>query len=104
MLKANVVALMTTGAMVLASASWAGTAKTYQVTGPLVSASDDTVVVMKGKDKWEIGRDASTKVTGELKPGAKVAIEYRMTATSIDAKEAGAAAKSPASAAKPKAK
>ena len=104
MLKVKAVALAMMVAMMLASASRAGTGKTYQVTGPVVSATDDSVVVMKGKDKWEIARDASTKVTGDLKPGAKVTIEYRMTATSIEAKEAGAAAKSSGSAAKSKAK
>ena len=36
-------------------------------------------------------RDAGTKVTGDLKQGAKVTIQYRMTATEVDAKpEAGA--------------
>jgi hypothetical protein len=47
-------------------------------------------VVKKGNDRWEIGRDASTKVTGDLKVGAKVTVEYRMTATSVEVKpEAG---------------
>jgi hypothetical protein len=79
----------------LASASRAGMAKTYQVTGPVLSSSDDMIVVQKGKDKWEIGRDGSTKIKGELKPGAKVTIEYRMTATSVEVKDAaGGAAKS----------
>jgi hypothetical protein len=41
---------------------------------------------MKGKEKWEIARDKDTKVTGELKVGAKVTIMYRMTAASVEAK------------------
>src|SRR5438477_9479411 len=57
--------------------------KTYQVTGPVLDVRPDAVVVQKGADKWEIARDAGTKVTGDLKVGAKVTIEYRMTATSI---------------------
>src|SRR5438445_12539939 len=89
----SVATAMVAGAM-LASAAQAGMAKTYQVTGPVISASDDTIVVQKGKDKWEIGRDASTKVSGDLKPGAKVTVEYRMTATSVEVKAAGAAARS----------
>lgn len=60
--------------------------KTYQVTGPIVEMTDSTVTVMKGKDKWEILKDASTKLTGELKVGAKVTIEYVMTAKSMDVK------------------
>lgn len=60
--------------------------KTYQVTGPVLSVTADTIVVQKGKDKWEIARDASTKVTGDLKVGSKVTIEYRMTAASVEVK------------------
>ena len=44
---------------------------------------------MKGQEKWTIARDANTKVKGDLKVGSKVTVEYRMTATSIDAKQEG---------------
>jgi hypothetical protein len=68
--------------------------KTYQVTGPVLEVSGDMIAVQKGKDRWEIARDASTKVTGDLKVGSKVTIEYRMTATSVEVKaEKGAASK-----------
>ena len=63
--------------------------KTYQVTGPVVEVTPDTITVMKGKEKWEISRDKDTKVTGEPKVGAKVTIMYRMSAASIEAKEEG---------------
>jgi hypothetical protein len=66
--------------------------KTYQVTGPVLEVTDDAVTVQKGKEKWEIARTADTKVTGELKKGEKVTVEYRMTATSVEVK-AGKAAK-----------
>ena len=69
-------------------ASYAGMAKTYQVTGPVISVSSDMIVVQKGKDKWEIGRDAATKMTGEPKVGDKVTVEYRMSATSVEVKPA----------------
>jgi hypothetical protein len=65
--------------------------KTYQVTGPVLELTNDTIVVQKGKDRWEIARDASTKVTGDLKVGSKVTIEYRMTAASVDVKAEKAA-------------
>lgn len=65
--------------------------KTYQVTGPVVSTTDSTITVKKGKDNWEIGRDSGTKVSGEVKEGAKVTVQYRMTATDIEAKAAPAA-------------
>ena len=59
----------------------------YQVTGPIVELTDTKIVLMKGKDKWELARNADTKVTGELKVGAKVTIEYSMTAKTIEAKD-----------------
>jgi hypothetical protein len=68
----------------------AGTAKTYQVTGPVVDVSADTITVMKGKDNWEIAKDASTKTSGDVKKGDKVTVMYRMTATSIESKAAPA--------------
>ena len=68
-------------------------ASAYQVTGPIVDLKDDTIVVEKGKEKWEIGRDKDTKVTGELKKGSKVTVQYRMTATSIESKDKPAAGK-----------
>ena len=72
--------------LLLSAAARAATAKTYQVTGPVLEVNDTMIVVQKGKDRWEIARDASTKVNGDLKVGAKVTIEYRMTATSVDVK------------------
>ncbi len=78
-----------------AGAAQAGT-KSYQVTGPVLEVTDSTIVVQKGKDRWEIGRDASTKVTGDLKVGAKVTVEYRMTATSVEVKPEAAAKKTKA--------
>ena len=83
---------MMTLAGLLASASLTAATKTYQVTGPVLEVSDTMIAVQKGKDRWEIARDASTKVTGDLKVGEKVTIEYRMTATSVEAKAAKAAA------------
>jgi len=69
----------------------AAAVKTYQVTGPVLEVNDTMIAVQKGKDRWEIARDASTKVTGDLKVGSKVTIEYRMSATAVDVKpEAGA--------------
>jgi hypothetical protein len=67
-------------------AAFAAQPNTYQVTGPVLEVRDDVIVVQKGKEKWEIARDKDTKITGELKVGAKVTIEYRMTATAVEAK------------------
>ena len=76
----------------LASARLTAATKTYQVTGPVLEVSDTMIAVQKGKDRWEIARDASTKVTGDLKVGEKVTIEYRMVATSVDVKAGKATA------------
>jgi hypothetical protein len=63
--------------------------KTYQVTGPVLEMKDDSITVQKGKEKWEIDKDAATKVTGDLKVGSKVTIEYTMKAATIEVKDAG---------------
>lgn len=72
-----------------ATIAFAAGAKTYQVTGPVLEVNANTIVVQKGTDKWEINRDAATKVTGDLKVGSKVTIEYTMKAVSVDVKDAG---------------
>ena len=82
-----------TAAAAMALPALAAAPKTYQVTGPVLESSSDMIAVQKGKDRWEIARDASTKVTGDLKVGSKVTIEYRMTATSVDVKPEKAASK-----------
>ncbi|MFY9824011.1 MAG: hypothetical protein WAM82_21715 [Thermoanaerobaculia bacterium] len=96
MLKKSILAL--TLAILLALPALAAAPKTYQVTGPVLELTSDMIVVKKGNDRWEIARDGSTKVTGDLKVGAKVTIEYRMTAASIEVKpgKAPKAEKTPA--------
>ena len=71
-----------------AAAAKPAATNTYQVTGPILDLSDTMIAVQKGNDRWELSRDASTKVTGDLKVGAKVTIVYKMTATSIEVKPA----------------
>ncbi len=74
-------------------ASFASAAvKDYQVTGPVLEVGPDKIVVQKGKDRWEIARDASTKM-GDVKVGDKVTIHYRMTGTDVEGKPAKAEAK-----------
>ena len=60
--------------------------KEYQVTGPVLEVTDSSITVQKGKEKWQLARNKDTKVTGDLKVGAKVTIMYTMTATSVEAK------------------
>ena len=72
-----------------ATIAFAGAPKSYQVTGPILELKDDLIVVQKGSEKWEIARDKDTKVTGDLKVGSKVTIQYQMKAKSIEAKGDG---------------
>ncbi len=67
-------------------------AATYQVTGPVLELTDSKIVVQKDKEKWEIARTAETKVTGDLKVGSKVTIQYTMTAATVEVKPEKAAA------------
>ena len=38
------------------------------------------------KERWEINRDANTKVTGDLKVGEKVTVTYTMSASDVEVK------------------
>ena len=76
--------------LVLSSVAFAGSTKDYQVTGPILEVNDSMIAVQKGKDRWEIARDSSTKASGEMKVGDKVTVHYTMTATEIEAKAAKA--------------
>lgn len=73
-------------ALAISSAALAADANSYQVTGPILELTDSKIVVQKGKDKWELARNADTKVTGDLKVGAKVTIQYSMTAQTVEVK------------------
>ncbi|HXJ21841.1 MAG TPA: hypothetical protein VMT03_16570 [Polyangia bacterium] len=87
-LRLTFVAALLLGAT-LAGAPARAADKTYQVTGPVLEVTDSSVTVQKGKEKWQLARSKDTKVTGDLKVGAKVTIVYTMTATSIEAKGEG---------------
>jgi hypothetical protein len=72
----------------VAGVAMAAGPKDYQVTGPVLDVKDDVIIVQKGTEKWEIGRDKDTKINGDLKKGSKVTIHYKMTASTVDVKEA----------------
>lgn len=72
--------------MALSGAAFAGSPSSYQVTGPITAVDSTMITVMKGTEKFEIARDASTKTTGDLKVGEKVTITYTMTAKQIEVK------------------
>jgi hypothetical protein len=98
----RLLAVLFTGLLLGSASAVAAGAKTYQVTGPVLEVTDTMITVQKGKETWQIDRTKDTKVTGDLKVGAKVTIMYRMTAESVEGKAAKGDAKAPAAdAAKP---
>jgi hypothetical protein len=74
--------------LLLARVADAEDAKAYQATGPVLEVTPTTITVQKGSEKWQVARDQNTKVTGDLKVGAKVTIYYKMLATDIEVKGA----------------
>jgi hypothetical protein len=58
-----------------------------RITGTVSEVTDNNIVVKKGKQKLDIARDANTRVEGYLKKGARVTVEYTMTATGINVNE-----------------
>jgi hypothetical protein len=86
MKKTTLVALFATTLSLMGTLSASAADKTYQVTGPVLEVNDKSITVEKGKEKWQIARDKDTKITGDVKVGGKVTIEYRMTATTVEAK------------------
>jgi len=72
-------------AMVLvASVAFAG--KTYQFTGKVLEVKDNVIVVDKSGEKFEMSKDAGTKIKGDLKVGAKVTVKYESRAAEIEVK------------------
>jgi hypothetical protein len=94
----RVVLILFVLSLMLPSLALAKSPKKYQVTGKVLELTEDVIVVEKGDEKWEIGREAATKVDGRLKVGAKVTIEYTMTAAKVEVKEDKSPEKTPAKA------
>jgi len=85
-MKPSTILAISLAALGLAVPSFAGT--TYQATGPVLEVTDSKIVIQKDTEKWEIARSADTKVSGDIKVGSKVTIQYTMTATSVEVKPA----------------
>jgi hypothetical protein len=98
----SALSLLAAASLALSSAAFAAGAKTYQVTGPVLEVTETMIVIEKGakKERWEINRDANTKVTGDLKVGEKVTITYTMSATEVEVKAGKGAKKDKKEAAK----
>jgi hypothetical protein len=76
-------------ALFVPALAFAAGPRDYQVTGPVLDVTPDIITVEKDKEKWEIARTKDTKIEGDLKKGSRVTIKYKMTATSVDVKDAG---------------
>jgi hypothetical protein len=87
-MKRTLLSLIAVGSIALNGLAFAGSPSTYQVTGPVTAVDDTMITVMKGKEKFEVARDSSTKVTGDVKVGDKVTIMYTMTAKEVEVKAA----------------
>ena len=85
LLRISALALALAAAVPLATAA---AAKSYQATGPVLELTDTVIVIQKGDERWEIARTKDTKVTGDLKVGAKVTVYYKMAAAEIEVKPA----------------
>ncbi len=73
--------------LIVAALAYARAPKSdYQWTGTLLETDGDHLVVQKGNEKWEFLQDKDTKVTGDLKAGAKVEVKYVMKAVSVEVK------------------
>ena len=85
-MKTTIFSLIAAASLALSSVSFAADAKDYQVTGPVLDVNDSMIAVQKGKDRWEVARNSSTKTSGDIKKGDKVTVHYTMTATDIEVK------------------
>ena len=81
---------VSTCVLLLAAAPVASAAgpKDYQITGIIQSVNDSVIVLKKGNELWELGRDANTKGIEALKVGDKVTLHYTMTASTAEPKAA----------------
>ena len=75
--------LIATTALLFSATAALAAPHTYQVTGQVLEVTDKKIVISKGKENWEIARDASTKVPADVKVGSKVTIEYSMAAVDV---------------------
>jgi hypothetical protein len=70
--------------LLISSQSFAG--KGYQVTGPVLAISNQSITVQKLKEKWEIETSPTTKGLGGVKVGDKITVYYSMHADEIENK------------------
>lgn len=65
--------IVATTSLLLSSVSFA---RTREITGTVMEFSSDYLTVQKGDEIWMIKRGANTKVTGQVKVGETVSVNY----------------------------
>jgi len=78
-------AVLVVALMLVAMVAFAA-GKTYQFTGKVLEVKDNVIVVDKKGEKFELKKDANTKIKGDIKVGAKVTVKYESLATDIEVK------------------
>jgi len=61
--------------------------KPIRITGQVVEVRDDVIVLQKGKERWEVARHAGTRIKGEIRKGARVTVDFRAVAASIEVRD-----------------
>jgi len=79
------IAIFAVALALVASVAFAA-GKTYQFTGKVLEVKDNVIVVDKKGEKFELKKDANTKIKGDIKVGAKVTVKYESLATDIEVK------------------
>ena len=79
------IAVAVVSLVLVATMAFAG--KTYQFTGKVLEVKENMIVVDKKGEKFELAKDANTKVKGDLKVGAKVTVKYESRAVDIEVKK-----------------
>ena len=77
--------LIVAACLLLDGGAFAAGAKTYQITGTVVSSTGSMVTVQKGTERFEIDIDpASVKGSADLKVGSTATVSYVMSAMKIE--------------------
>ncbi|MCX6891191.1 MAG: hypothetical protein WCL11_16385 [Verrucomicrobiota bacterium] len=75
------------GAILLGVANLpAAEVKTYPATGSVIELTPTSITIQRGDTTWEVARSKNTQVTGKLKVGATVTVQYRMVAAEVEVK------------------
>ena len=86
-IQSRLMSLALAAGLLLPAAAFAAKLKTYQLTGKVVGFDDKIITIEKGDEKTEFERTANTKITGTLKVGEKITIEYKMVAEEAEVKK-----------------